>query len=291
MKTFVVVTLAMVVVSFGQAAVPSPKGATPETLRAELDRGERAFRRGAYGDAIAVATGLILRDPQNTNAYLLRGQAYEASYQHDKAVADFDAVLRLEPRAASVYQHRGCERFKLGQIAEALGDFDRFLELVPGQRPHHWQRGIALYYADRFEDGRKQFELHQTVNPSDVENAVWHYLCVARSAGLEKAAASLIEIEGDTRVPMMQIYALFRGQGSPREVLAAADVGQPSADELKNRLFYAHLYLGLYYEARGQPKLVEEHMVKAAGPYAQPHYMGDVARVHLQLLQKKAPKK
>lgn len=290
MKNILFVVLAIELAAFGYAAEPRPNATTDETMRAELDRAERAFRRRAYGDAITSATSVIQRDRQNARAYLLRGQIYAESAQHEKAVADFDAVLQLEPRAALVYQHRGLERFKLGQIKEAITDFDRFLELEPAQSPHHWQRGIALYYAERFEDGRRQFELHQTVNPSDVENAVWHYLCVARSAGLEKARASLIEIAADTRIPMMQIYALFRGKGAPQDVVAAAEVGQPSAAELKNRLFYAHLYLGLYYEAQSQPKLSEEHIVKAAGPYAQEHYMGDVARVHHKVLQKNAAK-
>ena len=38
-------------------------------------------------------------------------------------------------------------------------------------------------------------------------------------------------------------------------------------------------------------QLADEHITKAAGPYAQDHYMGDVARVHLQLMRARNTKK
>ena len=55
---------------------------------------------------------------------------------------------------------------------------------------------------------------------------------------------------------------------------------------MDNRLFYAHLYLGLYYDATGDTKLAREHIFKAAA-FKADHYMGDVARVHAGLLKKR----
>src|SRR5437899_12625962 len=182
---------------------------------------------------------------------------------------------------AQAWQNRGIIHFKLAQIDEAISDFDQFLKLNPAQAPYHWQRGICYYYAERFEDGRKQFELHQTVNPNDVENAVWHFLCIARSAGLEKARACLIPIPEDARVPMMQIHALFAGKAKPEDVLKAAGAGAPAGPEVHRRLFYAHLYLGLYSEAVGDETKAREQIAKAADEYGGADYMSDVARVHL----------
>ena len=173
------------------------------------------------------------------------------------------------------YNRRGEEHFRAGRIAESIADFDKAIELEPRIAPHHWQRGISLYYANRFADGRKQFELHQTVNPSDVENAVWHFLCVARMEGVEKARAVLIPIPEDTRVPMMQIHALFAGKGTADDVLKPA--------RGKDAIFYAHLYLGLYYEVAGDAVSSKKHIQLAAHEYAVDHYMGDVARVHEKL--------
>ena len=250
-----------------------------------LAKAQAAFDRGNRDEAFALADKAVQADPKHSRALFLRGQLYGLVREHEKAIADFDRVIELDPRTASAYQARGSERFKLGRIEASISDFDKFLEFVPSRESHHWQRGISYYYAGRFADGQRQFELHQTVNPNDVENAVWHYLCLARAVGVEKARSSLLDIKHDRRVPMMEIYALFRGTGTVEAVLNAVHAGDPPPDELRQRFFYAHLYLGLYYEANGQPKPAREHITKAAEQYRVEHYMGDVARVHLQLLR------
>lgn len=48
-------------------------------------------------------------------------------------------------------------------------------------------------------------------------------------------------------------------------------------------LFYAHLYVGLYYESLQQKEKALQHIQKAVEKYPSSHYMGDVVRVHLQL--------
>jgi lipoprotein NlpI len=77
---------------------------------------------------------------------------------------------------------------------------------------------------------------------------------------------------------MAQVQALFAGKGSLEEVLSAASQGEESVQ--RNQLCYAHLYLGLYFEAIGDNAKAKEHIHKAAHDYSMPHYMGEVARVH-----------
>ena len=83
--------------------------------------------------------------------------------------------------------------------------------MQPECQPGLWQRGLALYYADRFVEGQKQFELHRLVNPNDVENPAWHYLCVARAASPENARQHMLAVGQDLRVPMKQILDLYKG--------------------------------------------------------------------------------
>jgi lipoprotein NlpI len=138
-----------------------------------------------------------------------------------------------------------------------------------------------LYYAARYDDCIAQFELHRTVNPNDVENAAWHFLCVARSESPERAQSALLPVGPDARVPMRQVYDLFAGAITPDEVMAATN-GRPLA------VFYAHLYLGLYAEALGDEETALEHIRTAAG-----HGNGRVGRfdmytvaaVHLAFLE------
>jgi lipoprotein NlpI len=270
-------------VALALLALPGLASAQPTNAGTLLEQARQTFAAGQRDVALRQATEAIAAEPKNPRGYFLRAQFHEESRELTNAVADYDQVIRLDPRLPDAWQGRGSTRFKLGQIRESIADFDKFVELVSGQAPYHWQRGISYYYAGRFEDGRKQFELHQTVNPNDVENAVWHFLCAARASSVEKARAALIPIQGDARVPMMQVHALFAGKLKPEDVLQAAAASNAPPARLNHQLFYAHLYLGLYFEALGDDQKAREHITQAAGPYQTGDYMGDVARVHLEL--------
>ncbi len=248
-----------------------------------LNQANAAYSSGKREEAIALVTQAIALEPKSPRGYFFRAKFYDDRREFAKAIADFDQVIQLNPRLPDAWQNRGSTHFKLGHIKESIADFDKVIELLPQQAPNHWQRGISLYYAGRFEEGRKQFELHQTVNTNDVENAVWHFLCVARASGVEKARAALIPIKGDSRVPMMEVHALFAGKLKPEDVLKSAGAGDLPKTQLNRQLFFAHLYLGLYFDAIGDEKPAREHIIQAAKQHLDGDYMGDVARVHLQL--------
>jgi lipoprotein NlpI len=204
------------------------------------------------------------------------------------AAADSDD----DPKSAAAYVTRGCARFQSGAVADSIKDFEKAAELEPRLKPELWQLGIAYYYAGRYADGAKLFALHKSVNPDDVENAAWHFLCTAKAEGVEKAKANLmpIRVERDRRVPMAQIYALFQGKARPADVLdnlVRPDERLTEAEQTRRRM-YAHLYLGLYFEATGKAK---EHLEKAATDAPKVgDYMAGVARVHVERW-KKAPGK
>jgi lipoprotein NlpI len=175
---------------------------------------------------------------------------------------------------------RAIADFESGRVVESAVGFDAVIDVSSSLAPQLWQRGIALYYAGRYADCRAQFELHRTVNPADVENAAWHFLCVAREESAAEARAMLLPVGPDPRVPMRQVYDMFRGTLTPDRVLEAAG-SQASAQ------FYAQLYVGLYFEALGQDAQALQHITAAADDrFARAGgYMHTVARVHLGILQ------
>jgi lipoprotein NlpI len=226
-----------------------------------------------------------------------------AAAQESYRAGDLDGVVqRLEPLltgdnldqpfkqrvrdlAARALQLRGEEHFRHARIAKSIADFDRQVQLQPNTAAEHWQRGIAYYYAGEYEKGARQFELHQTINQQDVENAAWHFLCLVRApkGSLEAARKKLMPVTHDSRVPMAQIQQLFAGTMTPEEVLR---VGQEAGGAAK---FYADLYVGLYYEARSRnDESLRLVALAADNPVARKNYMGDVARVHIILRKKTA---
>ncbi len=247
----------------------------------------RAWEPSPADEALAArlrsATEAIDASPRDADAYARRAAIYAQAGRPAEAIADYDRVIEIDPRRAAAYDARGSERFKIGQIDASIDDFDRFIELRPDQEPWHWKRGISYYYAGQFDQGKRQFEGYQTVDDNDVENAVWRYLCMARASGVEQARGDMLKIKRDPRVPMMEVYALYSGDAEPDDVLTAARAGSPSPAELNARMFYAHLYLGLYYESLGETAKAREH-ISQAREHKIGHYMWNVADVHAKRL-------
>ncbi len=197
------------------------------------------------------------------------------------ALACAGGAAGQDPRALL---DQAMDDFAAGRLEAAADGFDQVAALVPGAAPQLWQRGIALYYVGRYRDCREQFESHRLVNPNDVENAAWHFLCVARGESPEAARAALLPVGPDGRAPMPEIYEMFRGERTPEQVMA--DGERQAARRGASARFYAHLYVGLYHEALGNDAAAREHLTAAAGDEFGGGYMQMVARVHVDWLDR-----
>ena len=133
--------------------------ASATELPPELTAAEKRLRDGNLDGALDCLKPLLESDRPNDNSQAL-----------------------VSALAARILHLRGEEHFRQGRISQSIADFDRQIQLQPQREAEHWQRGIALYYAGDFEAGAQQFKLHQTVNPQDVENAAWHFLCESRGS-------------------------------------------------------------------------------------------------------------
>ena len=101
------------------------------------------------------------------------------------------------------------------------------------------------------------------------------------------AAKTSGKIGPDSRIPMMKIYDMIAGKAKPDEVIETAEKAKLDKEDLNEALFYAHLYVGLNYEAEGNAKKCEEHLRTAVEKHKISHYMWDVGNVHLLLMKKK----
>lgn len=271
---------------------PALPGAAGEGKVADLiAKAKTAFEKKQVKEALALADKAVALAPDGKQAYAFRGALREAADDYRGAADDFGKLIGLDPDDAAAYQRRGVARFKAGMVKESIADFDKHIELRPEAKVSHWQRGISYYYAGRYDEGRRQFEGYQTFDSNDVENAVWRYLCQAKAEGTAKARADLLKIGPDKRVPMRQVYELFAGRLKPADVLKAARAGDSPPEQLNRQLFYAHLYLGLYYEAEGDRAKALEHLTRAADEHRIGHYMWDVARVHRDILRRRPVRK
>ena len=215
----------------------------------------------------------------------LRAQASQALTDGDPrgAIANANAMVRLAPddpgtalQAADIY-------LRAGKAQTAVPLFDRYLKSHPEDSPQLWQRGIALYFIGEHEAAARQFEIHRTVNPNDVENAAWHFLCVAKAQSPAEAKAKLLPAPGDPRPPMAEVLEMFK-TGDTKVVIDKVESMPADSRQRASAKFYGDFYLGLYADALGRADDAKKFMSEAAEK-APRNYMGDVARVYAKHLR------
>jgi lipoprotein NlpI len=245
-----------------------------------------ALSAGKKEEALELASKAVAADAKSVPALIFRANLYEHLDRYLDSVLDHTRIVELEPTRAIAYQARGLVQFKAGKVKESIADFDKYIELQPKAKISHWQRGISYYYAGQYDDGTKQFEGYQDFDSNDVENAVWRFMCMTRSVGIEKARKAILKIGDDRRVPMRQVYDLYKGDLKPDDVFTATKAGNPTPAQLSQRLFYAHLYVGIYHDLLGDKQKAFDHLQKATEDHRIGHYMWDVARVHRDIMKK-----
>ena len=262
-----------------------------QTAKELLKQAFGAAEKGMADQAIELATRAIKADPKSIEAHAIRAALYEGTGKFLESAADYTRILELGAvNPSSIYHDRGRVYFKAAKFKESIADFDKEIELDPRRKISHWQRGIAYYYAGRYDDGRKQFEGYREFDSNDVENAVWRFMCMTKTVGIEKARKDMLKIGNDKRVPMRQIYDLYKGDLKIDDVFATVKANNPEESELNARNFYAHLYVGIYYDLLGDRAKAFEHLNIATEKHRIAHTMWDVARVHRDLLAKERKK-
>ena len=78
-------------------------------LRTAVEDNERGVdneEQGQTDPAIDVDEAIAL-DPQDAEAYAIRGNVYFDKGDYDRAIADYDEAIALDPQYASAYYNRG----------------------------------------------------------------------------------------------------------------------------------------------------------------------------------------
>ena len=134
-------------------------------------------------------------------------------------------------------------------------------------------------YLGRYDECAAQFASFHAVDPGDVEDAAWHFFCVARGSSIERARRELLQAGPDPRIMRAQVYDLLRGALSPKDFIDLAEASYPIAQ------FYAHLYVGLYLEALGDRDGSLSHVKIAADDRYRLFggFMNVVAQVHVKI--------
>ncbi|MFK7737811.1 MAG: hypothetical protein AB8B50_17390 [Pirellulaceae bacterium] len=228
-----------------------------------------------------VGCGMGIAQEETFSRQMGQAQRALAAKEYSKAIELASAAGELAGDVPSYLQAVGETLYRAGASEKSLEYFDRVVKLQPRSAPYNWQRGLALCSVGRFEDGAEQFKTHHDVNPDDVENSAWYFLCVAKTKNVEAARKTVIPSRGDGREPMMSILKMLQGKLPPEQVVQAA-IDNTSDGARRNRaLFYADLYVGLYYDSLGNAGEAAKYLRRSLAR-GDSGYMVDSARVYLE---------
>lgn len=243
----------------------------------------------AAAGAFALQRGRAKRRPTSTECQAERRSAaavlgscflagaFGAGVAGDSAVAEDGPTL----------MRQGMRAFAGGDVVGSIQLFD---SSVKAGYPQDllWQRGLSLYYADRFSDGAQQFRDDVAKNPNDTEESIWAMLCEARTLGFAEARRKMLTVGFDFRDVMRSVYALFRGDDEAGSLayLQKTAQAEPGFLDGGRDQFYAALYLGLYAEAKGDAAEARRWIdtsVRSSYGKSSGDYMVALAKVHQKL--------
>ncbi|MDW8296455.1 MAG: tetratricopeptide repeat protein [Raineya sp.] len=94
-----------------------------------LEKAQKALQENKIQEAISLADQVLQKEPQNAQAYYLRGLAKYAFSEFANSVEDYTKALQIQPTFKDAYYNRGVSFYWLNQNEKAEQDFFKALQL------------------------------------------------------------------------------------------------------------------------------------------------------------------
>lgn len=140
-RKLVLVAVAIILTGIGWS------GATAEDIAVSdlLARGGEKARSGNYAGAIEDYTGILEREPELAEVYLLRGYARAGLGDQTGAIGDYTRAIAIKPGSAQSFLGRGAAQEALANPPGAIADYRRAAQLFleQGNSAGH-ERAVGL---------------------------------------------------------------------------------------------------------------------------------------------------
>ena len=123
----------------------------------------------ASPDNIASLTAVIQRNPNDPQAYNMRGSVFGQSGRNDDALADFNKAISLDPNYAQAYANRGLIYRKTGKLDPALADYNKALQLDQNYAVAYLGRGIVHRQKKQALDAFNDFNKAIAIRPDNAQ--------------------------------------------------------------------------------------------------------------------------
>lgn len=128
----------------GSATVPAVTAAAPGPMAAPQPQMEAPpTANPQVGQQITKLEMMVLQDPKNHDAWVVLGNNYFDTHQHQKAADAYGKALALKPNNADVLTDQGVMFRDMGQFDKALANFKKASQVDPKHAQSQFNIGIV----------------------------------------------------------------------------------------------------------------------------------------------------
>lgn len=130
-----------------------------------LERARLCVDRGQTDEAQSILDEMLAMDPNDAEAYYLRGVAYEQQANLEKAKQAYDDCLKRQPDNQAALNNRGVVQGQLGKSELAIADLERAIEVNPRDALAWSNLGLAQHLLHRHEDALTSYAKAIEIQP------------------------------------------------------------------------------------------------------------------------------
>ena len=97
---------------------------------------------------IASLTAVVRNNPNDPQAYNMRGTVFGKGGRYQEALADFNKAISIDPNYAQAYANRGLVYREMGKLDLALADYNKSLSIDPTYSNAYLGRGMVYRHGE-----------------------------------------------------------------------------------------------------------------------------------------------
>ena len=138
-----------------------------------IEKAKEQMIKGKAQEAIPFLNKAIDKDPNNPQAFNMRGAAYFELKDYVNASLDYEKVMQLDPKDYRPYFNRASIKMEKSNWEGALSDCNKAIAIQPDTVENYIKRGIVLAALKQSENAIKDFDKALLMNPNET-NALYN---------------------------------------------------------------------------------------------------------------------
>ena len=118
---------------------------------------------------IASLTETIKNNPNDPQAYNMRGSVLAQAGKTEEALVDFNKAISLDPNYGQAFANRGLIYRKTKRLDQAMSDYERALALDPNYAPAWLGRGMVYKARNEPREALEDFNKAISLRPDNAE--------------------------------------------------------------------------------------------------------------------------